>query len=64
MGEESHDDDEAVVEKRVVIADVYTSTGAVGMGTGAGGAACLDTVDVVDKFSGGESVLAHGASAT
>ena len=55
---------EAVVAAGIAIAQVHTSTVAVGMDTGAGVAACMDTVEAVVKFSGGESVLAHGASAT
>jgi hypothetical protein len=62
--EESIDATEAVVAEGVAIAEVHTSTVAVGMDTGAGVAACMDTVEAVVKLLGGESVLAHGASAT
>ena len=48
----------------VAISDAQPSTVAVCMDTGAGVAVGMATGDVVVTFSGGESVLAPGASAT
>jgi len=55
---------EAIATDGVATSDAHPSTGAVGMDTGTGVAVGMDTGDVAVTVSGGESVLAPGASTT